>query len=114
MCYARVMSAASPAQQLTFCLWETAVERKPDGSVTLRPRAPLSTISAKRAGEILGLGVDRVYDLYQAGLINGCKPGAVAKRKDGRRSNAALRLDSGSVLEYRERQLAAARAERES
>ncbi len=73
----------------------------------------MSVMSAKRAGEILGLGVDRIYDLYQAGLIEGCKPGAMAVRKDGRRSNAALRLDSASVLEYKERQRENARRERD-
>lgn len=89
------------------------MERQPDGSVALRPRAPMSVMSAKRAGEILGLGVDRIYDLYQAGLLEGSKPGAMAVRKDGRRSNAALRLDSASVLEYKERQRANARRERD-
>jgi hypothetical protein len=107
------VSTPQPAQQLTFCLWDTAVERQADGSVKLRPRAPMSVMSAKRAGEILGLGVDRIYDLYQAGLIEGCKPGAMAVRKDGRRSNAALRLDSASVLEYKERQRENARRERD-
>lgn len=97
--------------QLTFCLWETAVEKSPDGAVTLRARVPLSQMSVGQAGKILGLGRDRVYAIYQAGLIAGYKPGAIATRRDGRASNAALRLDSGSVLEYRERQLAAGRKE---
>jgi hypothetical protein len=34
-------------------------------------------------------------------LIDGYKPGARVKRKDGRASNAALRLDSESVLKYK-------------
>jgi hypothetical protein len=100
------------SQQLTFCLWETSVERAADGSVTLRPRAPLSSMSAGQAGKVLGLGRDRVYDLYKAGLIDGFKPGAIATRRDGRASNAALRLDSASVLEYKERQREMARRER--
>lgn len=101
------------AEQLTFLIWESEVKTTGPGSVTLTARRPLSTMSCQHAAKLLGLGRDRVYDLYQAGLIDGFKPGAVATRKDGRRSNAALRLDAGSVLEYRERQLAAARAERE-
>ena len=100
------------SQQLTFCLWETAVEKQPDGSVTLRPRVPLSTMTAKAAGKVLGLGRDRIYDLWQAGLLDGYKPGAVAVRTDGRKSNAALRLDTASVLEYKERQRESARLER--
>ena len=97
---------------LQLCLWETAVETAPDGAVTLRPRVPLSTMSAAQAGKVLGLGRDRVYDLYQAGLLDGWKPGAMAKRSDGRASNAALRLDTEGVLRYRERQREMALRER--
>ena len=98
--------------QLTFCLWETAVEKAADGSVTLRPRVPLSTMSAAQAARVLGVGRDRVYDIWQAGLLEGTKPGALARRRDGRGSNAALRLDTASVLEYNERQREMARRER--
>jgi hypothetical protein len=100
------------AEQLTLCLWETSIERGPDGAVTLRARVPLSTMGVKQVARVLGLGRDRIYDLWQAGLLDGHKPGAIAVRTDGRRSNAALRLDSESVLRYRARQLEAARLER--
>jgi hypothetical protein len=101
------------SEQLQLLIWESEVTRTGAGSVTLTARRPLSTMTTAHAGRVLGLGRDRIYDLWQAGLLDGYKPGAIATRKDGRRSNAALRLDSGSVLEYRERQLAAARSERE-
>jgi hypothetical protein len=101
----------APAQ-LTLCLWETSVERAPDGAVTLRPRVPLSHMSTRQAAQVLGCSPWTVQNLYQAGLLDGYKPGAKAKRRDGRASNATLRLDSGSVLEYRERQRELARQER--
>lgn len=102
------------AAQLTFCLWETAIERAADGAVTLRPRVPLSQMSVKQAAGILGCSPWTVQTLYQAGLIDGYKPGARVVRKDGRGSNATLRLDSGSVLEYKARQQELARQERAS
>ena len=101
------------SQQLTFCLWETAVERAPDGAVTLRPRTPLSSMSAGQAAKVLGCSRWTVQSLYQAGLLDGYKPGARVVRKDGRGSNAALRLDSASVLAYKERQREMARQERD-
>ena len=101
------------AEQLQLLIWESEVTRTGAGTVTLTARRPLSTMSCAHAAKLLGLGRDRVYDLYQAGLIEGYKPGAVAVRKDGRKSNATVRLDSGSVLGYREMQLAAARKERQ-
>jgi hypothetical protein len=101
------------SEQLQLLIWESEVTRTGTGTVTLTARRPLSTMSCAHAAKLLGLGRDRVYDLYQAGLLDGYKPGAIAVRKDGRASNAAVRLDSASVLEYRERSLAASRAERE-
>jgi hypothetical protein len=101
------------AEQLQLLIWESEVTRTGTGSVTLTARRPLSTMSCAHAAKVLGCSRWTVQNLYQAGLLDGYKPGARVVRKDGRGSNAALRLDSGSVLEYRERQLAGARAERE-
>jgi hypothetical protein len=109
VCYDPGMSAP---QQLTLCLWETSIERGPDGAVTLRPRVPMSHMGVRQAAKVLGCSPWTVGDLYRAGLLDGYKPGAKVKRRDGRASNAALRLDSESVLRYRERQLEAARLER--
>ena len=51
-------------------------------------------------------------DLYRLGLIQGRKPGArVLKRRDGKKSNAALRLDSESVLRYKAERDALSRME---
>lgn len=102
-----------PAEQLQLLIWESEVTRTKAGSVTLTARRPLSTMTTKQAAKVLACSPWTVQSLYQAGLIEGYKPGARVLRKDGRGSNASIRLDSGSVLEYRERQLAAARAERE-
>jgi hypothetical protein len=43
-----------------------------------------------------------VRKLFRLGLITGWKPGAARKRRDGQPSNAALVLDAGSVLQYKE------------
>jgi hypothetical protein len=78
----------------------------------LRPKTPLSNMSAWQAAKVLGCSRWTVQSLYQAGLLDGYKPGARVVRKDGRGSNAALRLDSASVLQYKERQQEMARQER--
>jgi hypothetical protein len=65
-------------------------------------RKPLSEMSVKQTAKVLGVEPWTVTDLYRLGLIAGRKPGArVLKRKDGKKSNAALRLDSESVLRYK-------------
>jgi hypothetical protein len=69
-------------------------------------------MSVRQAAKVLGCSPWTVQSLYQAGLLDGFKPGARVIRKDGRASNAALRLDSASVLEYKERQREMARRER--
>lgn len=93
-------------------IWESVVTRTGSNAVSITAQKPLDTMTCAQAGKVLGLGLCRVYDLYRAGLITGYKPGAVAVRKDGRASNAAVRLDTASVLAYRDRQIALAAAER--
>ena len=65
-------------------------------------RRPLSRMSVAQAARLLGCSKDGVWRAFRAGLITGWKPGARAKRADGRASNAALVLDAGSVLAYKE------------
>ena len=69
--------------------------------VRLVARKPLSHMSVKQAAKLLGCTPWTATDLYRLGLLEGYKPGARVSRKDGRASNAALRLDSRSVLEYK-------------
>ena len=89
-------------QQLAL-IWESEIVPRGDGRVELVARKPLSEMSAKRAARVLGVSTWTVTDLYRLGLIQGRKPGArVLKRKDGKRSNAALMLDSESVLRYKQ------------
>jgi hypothetical protein len=89
-------------QQLTL-IWESELIERGDGRVELVARKPLSEMSVRRAAKVLGVSDWTVTDLYRLGLIKGRKPGArVLKRKDGKRSNAALRLDSESVLLYKQ------------
>jgi len=101
-----------PAEQLQLLIWESEVTRTSGNTVTLTARRPLSHMTSRQAAKILGCSPWTVQQLYQASLIDGYKPGARVVRKDGRGSNAALRLDSGSVLAYKERQLELSRKER--
>jgi transposase len=94
-------------------IWESEIVRDGEGRVRLVAKQPVKDLSCKQAAKILGLSVWTVQNLYQLGLLEGYKPGARVKRKDGRGSNAALRLDAGSVAAYDARQKAAARAERD-
>lgn len=100
------------ASQQQVLIWESEVTRTGDNSVSVTAKKPIDTMTSGQAAKLLGLGTARVYDLYRAGLITGYKPGAMAVRKDGRRSNASIRLDTASVLEYRQRQVDMAAAER--
>ena len=77
----------------------------------LVPRRPLSHMSRKRAAKVIGVSEWTVSDLFRLGLIDGYKPGARVKRKDGKASNAALRLDSESVLRYKQERERMSRAE---
>lgn len=94
--------APSPApRQMQLLIWESDVISTGPGKVELVARRPLSHMSVRQAAKVLGLGEWGVQDLYRKRLLDGYKPGTRVVRKDGRASNAALRLDSGSVLEYK-------------
>ncbi len=97
------------AEQLHLLIWESEVVQSGEGRVTVTARRPLSHMSRKQAAKVLGCSEWTVSDLFRLGLLDGYKPGARVKRKDGRASNAALRLDSGSVLLFKQRQQADAR-----
>lgn len=92
--------AARP-EQLTL-IWESELVPKGDGRMELVPRRPLSHMTRRQAARALGVSEWTVSDLYRLGLLEGYKPGARVKRKDGKASNAALRLDSESVLRYKQ------------
>lgn len=87
------------AEQLTL-IWESTLERDGDNAVRLVAKKPLSRMTTKHAARVLGVSVWTINKLHRAGKIQGYKPGAVATRKDGRASNAALVLDAESVLTY--------------
>ena len=97
------------AEQLHLLIWESEVVAAGEGRVTVIARRPLSHMSRKQAAKVLGVSEWTVSDLFRLGLLQGYKPGARVRRKDGKASNAALRLDSGSVLLYNQRQQADAR-----
>ncbi len=98
------------AEQLAL-IWDSEVIRDADGVVRLVAKRPVKDLSCKQAAKILGVSRWTVQDLYRLGLIKGSKPGARKVRKDGKPSNAALRLDAASVTAYDLRQKAAAEAE---
>jgi excisionase family DNA binding protein len=87
------------SEQLTL-IWESMLERDGENGVRLVARKPLSRMSTKHAARVLGVSVWTINKLHRAGKIHGYKPGAVATRRDGRASNAALVLDAESVLRY--------------
>lgn len=86
---------------MQLLIWESDVVTTGPGKVEITARRPLSHMSVPQAAKVLGLSAWTVRDLFRLGLLQGYKPGARVQRKDGRASNAALRLDSGSVLEYK-------------
>ena len=88
-------------RQMQLLIWESDVVSTGPGKVEITARRPLSHMSVKQAAKVLGLAEWGVQDLYRMKLLDGFKPGARKVRKEGRASNAALRLDSGSVLEYK-------------
>ena len=100
------------SEQLHLLIWESEVVTAGEGRVTVIARRPLSHMSRKQAARVLGCSEWTVSDLFRLRLLGGYKPGARVRRKDGKASNAALRLDSGSVLLYKQRQQADARIAR--
>jgi hypothetical protein len=89
--------------------WASEVVQNADQSVTLRAVVPLSHMSRKQAARALGCSVQVVTDLFRHGMLEGYKPGGWRVRKDGKASNAKLRLCSGSVLRYKQAQERAAK-----
>lgn len=97
-------------EQLTL-IWESELVARPGNRMELVARRPLSHMSTRQAARALGVSEWTVQDLYRLGLIAGWKPGARVVRADGRGSNAALRLDSESVLRYKQERVALQRLE---
>ena len=92
----------APRQEQLTLVWESELVTRGGGRVELVARRPLSHMSSKQAARALGVSEWTVGDLFRLGLIAGWKPGArVLHRADGKASNAALRLDSESVLRYK-------------
>jgi hypothetical protein len=98
-------------KQTQVLIWESVVKSNESGGMTVTALRPVSSISVAQAAQVLGMSRWHVGHLCRAGLISGYKPGAVVVRKDGRRNNATWRLDSGSVLDYRQQQIEVARRE---
>jgi hypothetical protein len=103
-------TAAKPVQ-LSLFVWESEVVTRGPGRVEVVARRPLSHMSRRQAAKVLGVSEWTVSDLFRLGLLAGYKPGARVKRKDGKASNAALRLDSESVLRYKQQREAMSRVE---
>lgn len=102
------------ATKKTLMIWESEVTRTGPESVSITAKRPLDTMTRAQAAKVLGVSPWTVSHLFRGGYITGHKPGARVIRKDGKASNAAVRLDTASVLKYHKRQLAWAEAEREA
>lgn len=100
------MNNKSDAPQKLGLFWESEVihETTPTGEsrATVIARRPLSRMSVKQAAKLLGCTAYTVRKAFRSGRISGWKPGAVAIRKDGSTSNAALVLDAASLLAYKQ------------
>lgn len=101
------MQTANRPQQMQLLIWESDIAQAGDGRVVITARKPLSHMSRKQAAKVLGCSEQVITDLFRHGQLVGYKPGGWRVRKDGKASNAKLRLCSESVLRYkaaRERQ----------
>lgn len=101
------------AEQLSL-IWESELVRDGDGRVRLVAKTPKKDLNVSEAAKVLKLSNWTVRKLWRMGLLKGSKPGAAVRRKDQKGSNAALVLDSASVLAYKARQDAAALQEQDS
>lgn len=98
LCY----NGGMAAEQMILMIWETSVTSNDNGSAVIA-RKPVFSMTADKAAKVLGCDVQTVWRLYRNGVLTGCKPGAgLTVRKDGRKSNAKLRLDTESVLKYKD------------
>ena len=98
----------------TLMIWESEVTRTGPKSVSITAKRPLDTMTRAQAAKVLGVSPWTVSNLFRSGYLTGHKPGARVIRKDGKASNATVRLDTASVLKYHQRQVDWAKAERES
>jgi hypothetical protein len=90
----------APTEQLL--IWESTVTAAGDGRAVVTAQKPLYRMSVKQAARVLQCSTWTISKLYRTGMISGWKPGQVATRRDGRKSNACIVLDAGSVLKYKE------------
>ena len=97
VCYTVRMAA----EQMTLLIWESDVTRDGENRAVVTARQPVFAMSTKQAGKVLRCSERVVCKLYRNGILSGYKPGAIAKRSDGRKSNAAIKLDSESVIKYK-------------
>ena len=88
-------------------LWESEIQQAGDGRAVVVAKKPVATCGIERVLIILGMEDTpgsrwTIYNLVRCGVLKAWKPGAVQKRKDGKRSNAKLVFDMESVLLYKE------------
>lgn len=88
------------AEQLTLLIWESDVTTDGNNRAVVTARKPVFAMGLAQAAKVLRCSEWTVRMLYKDGILTGYKAGA-RTRKDGKRSNAKVRLDSASVLEYK-------------
>ncbi len=91
----------APPRQMQLFVWESEVTQAGDGRVVITARKPLSHMSRRQAAKVLGCSQQVITDLFRNKQLVGYKPGGWRVRKDGKASNAKLRLCSESVLRYK-------------
>jgi hypothetical protein len=88
------------AEQLL--IWESEVTTDGQNRAVVTARKPVFAMTTTQAAKILRCSPWTVSKLYRNGILSGYKPGAVVKRRDGKKSNASIMLDSESVLRYKQ------------
>lgn len=87
---------------MTLMIWESNVTTDGNNRAVVTARKPVFAMTTTQAAKVLRCSAWTVAKLYRNGILSGYKPGAVAKRRDGRKSNACIMLDSESVLRYKQ------------
>jgi hypothetical protein len=94
VCYAVRM-----AEQLL--IWESDVSMDGQNRAVVTARKPVFAMDVHQAAKVLRCSTRVVARLYRDGILSGYKAGASKKRRDGKKSNAKISLDSESVLRYK-------------
>ena len=91
------------AESTQLLIWESnIVTAAGENRAVVTAQRPLFRMSVKQAARVMQCSEGVITKAFRSGKLTGWKPGEIAKRTDGKRSNASIVLDAGSVLAYKE------------